>query len=182
MNLLLALLLINGIWAQSITLFAHSLVDSSDVSLATIDVENKLIVIENEVSGEFCIGTKDIDDHSCFHYLDGELSNFGVELYLDKQGSVNSIALTSSGVKIIPFVEGVKPNLNPVSKKKTENAPKVEKIVKTVIVKDEDGNEVEKQIEEEVDNRSFIQKNWVYIVIPLVFFLLTGEQEKEKQS
>ena len=177
MNILTVFLLINGILCETISLFARSVNDGSKLPLATVNTETKLMVMENELNGEYCIGTEDINDHECFSYFNGHMALLGVNLFLDKQGNVNSIALLSSGVNLVKFVDGAKPNLNPVNRKKPENRPKVEKITKTIIVKDENGEEVEKQVEEEIDNRSFIQKNWVYIVIPLIFFLLAGEKE-----
>lgn len=189
MKFVILALLFSSTLAQVIQLYARSLVDNSKISLGSIDVDSKKLTLQESIEGEYCIGTDDIADSECISYYNGKLNEFGVNVYLDESGNVEFISLGSDGVTVHPFNEGAKPNLNPVVKSKAKGkTPKVEKVIQKKLVKiiDEDGNEQEQEQEVEVevavDERSFIQKNWIYIVIPLIMFLMaTGEGKGESK-
>lgn len=150
----------------------------------------------------YCFGTSDLANHECFSYTKGldslELVQFHV--FLDKYSEAARLSVNydqqsknSNEPQVIThsFQLAPSPNLNPESLKgkkaqDSKGKQRVEKVVerKIVKVKDEHGNEVEKEVEQEVevvvDNRSWIQKNWMYIVPPLILFLvMTGEEPKK---
>lgn len=190
MKLLIITILLSTILAQVIQLYARSLVHNTKVPIAIVDVETKKLTLQEQFEGEYCIGSDDIADSECISYVNGKLNEFGVAIYLDKLGNIESISLTNDGVNIHPFEEGVKPNLNPVVKNKPKSggkSVKLEKVVQKKMIKiiDEDGNEIEQEVEEEVevevDERSFIQKNWVYIVIPLAMYMIASAPDETKE-
>ena len=77
--------------------------------------------------------------------------------------------------------ESPSPNFNTTTQKTPEKRKAVVKSKKTVVEVDEDGKEVVKEVEveEPVDERSWLQKNWIYVVIPLVLLmLLTDDKNK----
>lgn len=162
------------------TLYARDLETNTKTEIAQVDIEQKKLEILLEIEGEFCIGA-DIINNDCISYYKGKLEKFGVKVFLNKQDEIDLISLTKSGVTIVPFTEGAKPNLNPITKKKEDSKKVVQKVVVTLL--DEDGNEitqeVEQEVEEIIDDRSFIQKNWKWIVIPLILFLVTGQEKPD---
>ena len=133
----------------------------------------------------YCVGTKDLDNHECFTFMDENGVTIS-RLSLNFDESYNN----KSKLRKHKFTTSPIPNLNPDSLKKQRqkqgnkggqgNNKQVEIIKQKKLVKyiDDDGNEAEKEIEEEieveVDNRSWVQKNWMYIVPPLLLFLIVG--------
>ncbi|EDK47104.1 hypothetical protein LELG_05285 [Lodderomyces elongisporus NRRL YB-4239] len=118
----------------------------------------------------------------------------GKEKEKGKGKELNNIDETNKPrVKKHPFVVAPQPNMNPDSLKKQQQKGQqksgntkleVVKQKKTVKYIDEDGKEVTKEVEIEVevpleedvivDERSWIQKNWMYVVPPLLLFLVMG--------
>ncbi|KAK6453947.1 uncharacterized protein RJT20DRAFT_64526 [Scheffersomyces xylosifermentans] len=197
---------------QKIDIYLKFLKDNSVESLGTLnyDKSKKRGLFERsdiEIppnSVDLCIGTSDLKDHDCFTYLKGgkgiDFNSKAWHIFLDEANEIKRLAVNnedanenvSTPVVVHSYQRAPVPNLNPDSrknapKKAQESGPRKEVVVqkKKVIVKDDDGNEVEKEIEEEVevevDDRSWVQKNWMYIVLPLVFFMLLGEEKKQEK-
>lgn len=147
----------------------------------------------------YCVGTKDLDNHECFTLINGvdSLNGTVIDAYMDENGvTISRLSLNfdesynKSKLRKHKMSTSPTPNLNPDSLKKQRqkqankggqgNNKQVEIIKQKKLVKyiDDEGKEVEKEIEEEVevevDNRSWIQKNWMYIVPPLLLFLIVG--------
>ncbi|EAZ63601.1 hypothetical protein PICST_28763 [Scheffersomyces stipitis CBS 6054] len=153
--------------------------------------------ISIDESQDVCLGTDDLAEHGCFSFLSNGADAGGLDyhVYLDGSGEINHISVSNnvkqnSSVVVHPVVEAPAPNLNPESRKNApkqnqQQGPRKEVVVKKkkVVNVDDEGNEVVEEVEEEVeveiDDRSWIQKNWFYIALPLVFFLLMGEEKKE---
>ncbi|KAG7663795.1 uncharacterized protein J8A68_002655 [[Candida] subhashii] len=151
----------------------------------------------------YCFGTNDLPNHECFSYTKGikSLKSVQFHVFLDQASQIQHISVNydsetndNDGPQVIihPFELAPSPNLNPESlkgKQKKESSAgqqRVEKVIqkKIIKVKDENGNEIEKEIEQEVevevDDRSWIQKNWMYIVPPLILFLMFSKDEPKK--
>lgn len=144
--------------------------------------------IEN---GEYCIGTKALADHDCFAYLkvelESDLSNKNIQLHLDELNEIKQLALVELKQVLVRHVGRIsQPNLNPAHASTVKKSGKVEHVIeKQVIVEiDEEGNEVEREIdvEVEVDGRSWIQKNWIWLVVPLLFVMLLPEDKEKKAA
>lgn len=124
-------------------------------------------------------------------------------LFLDEDGDILRLSLSFDNklgkpqVKRRKQVIAAQPNMNPDSIKKQREEQQqqkkagsggdgggsiVEKVKKKKLIKEIDANgvEVTREIEEEIevevpiDDRSWIQKNWMYIVPPLLIFMLAG--------
>ncbi|XYA00280.1 hypothetical protein QA089_002816 [Meyerozyma guilliermondii] len=120
--------------------------------------------------GYYCVGTKDLPGHECFTYtyLDGGMDHKAVQVTVDN-GQVMQLALIHNedekAVKIVSAAVGPNPNMDPVplQSKKKKAVQQEEK---------EDGEEVEK---------SWIQKNWMYIVPPLMILMMLLPADEEKK-
>lgn len=132
-------------------------------------------------SSSLCLGTLDLPDHDCFVYH--ELGNKNLEgkfkLFVSEVG-IQRISFEASpeklSVDVVEVGHGPTPNLLPeVPVKKPEQQQKKTVVRKRVVKND---NEEEIVVEEvvlemaEEDTRSWVQKNWVYIVPPLIIFML----------
>ena len=155
----------------------------------------------------YCVGTKDLDNHECFTLINGveSLNGTVIDAFMDENGvTISRLSLNfdesynnKSKLRKHKFTTSPIPNLNPDSLKKQRqkqgnkggqgNNKQVEIIKQKKLVKyiDDDGNEAEKEIEEEivveVDNRSWVQKNWMYIVPPLLLLLIVGGGDQPQQ-
>ena len=132
----------------------------------------------------YCVGTKDLDNHECFTFINGveSLNGTVIDAFMDENGvTISRLSLNfdesynnKSKLRKHKFTTSPIPNLNPDSLKKQRqkqgnkggqgNNKQVEIIKQKKLVKyiDDDGNEAEKEIEEEieveVDNRSWVQR------------------------
>ncbi|RCK65930.1 hypothetical protein Cantr_01682 [Candida viswanathii] len=191
---------------QKIDLFIKPIDEPVTDSIGFIN-DNSVYFVDNtqlDPSKKYCVGTKDLENHECFTFVDGVTSLNGTVLdaFIDENGEISRLALNfddSSKTTIRDKLRRHKlqpaavPNMNAESIKKLRqqaqqaqggggangkvNTVKQKKLIKYI---DDDGNEVEKEIEEEVevDERSWIQKNWMYIVPPLLLFLVLGGDGK----
>ncbi|OBA21305.1 hypothetical protein METBIDRAFT_11843 [Metschnikowia bicuspidata var. bicuspidata NRRL YB-4993] len=77
------------------------------------------------------------------------------------------------------------PNLNPFHRQAAQQNRKVQtqKVVRKKVVENDNGEKVEVDEETDevvdVDSRSWVQKNWMYIVPPLVLFLIFSPAENK---
>ncbi|EGW33731.1 uncharacterized protein SPAPADRAFT_59095 [Spathaspora passalidarum NRRL Y-27907] len=169
-------------------------------------LSGKSLVLNNgelQSSASYCIGTTDVPNSECFAYVKGinSLNKATLHVFLDSNKEISHLSISHDSVadvkhrvKFHAIGTSATPNLNPQSLKKqkeqanAQTGPRVEKVTKKKIVKvvDEHGNTVDKEIEEEVevevDERSWVQKNWMYIVIALLMFMALGGEDKKKQA
>lgn len=142
------------------------------------------------LSGKFCIGTPDLDDMNCFAYVslgsggDKDYPSRQFYIYLKQDNSIDYISYpvsSNSKVQVIHSVEAPVPNLHPSNKQSSKGSKEPKKTIIKKTAKDEDGNLVEIEEEEIVDERSWLQKNWVYVVIPLVLLFLSSDDKNQKK-
>ncbi|KAK6874129.1 hypothetical protein K6H11_001773 [Candida tropicalis] len=181
-----------------INLFIKPIDGQSSDSIGFIN-DNSVYLVDTELdpSKSYCIGTKDLENHECFTFINGvsSLNNTVIDAFIDENGDITRLALnfdesskpTIRKHKVHPAAI---PNMNAESIKKqrqqqqqqAQNSGKVRVVKQKKLIKyiDDEGNEVEKEIEEEVeiDERSWVQKNWMYIVPPLLLFLVMGGDSK----
>ncbi|EMG49209.1 hypothetical protein SBY92_000582 [Candida maltosa Xu316] len=200
-NTLLIISIASAAETTRINLFIKSIDDaSSSDSIGFIDNDSVYLMEETPLNPDkfYCIGTKDLENHECFTFLNGvdSLNHTVIDAFMDKDNAeIVRLSLTfaeesTNKLRKHRFAKSPVPNLNPDSLKKlkqqqqqSQEKGKVEIVKQKRIIKvtDDEGNEVEKEIEEEieVDNRSWIQKNWMYIVPPLILFLIMGGDNKQ---
>ncbi|KAI5957273.1 hypothetical protein KGF54_000201 [Candida jiufengensis] len=195
-SIIFVLSLISLVSSKRINLFIKPINDDTSDPIGFID-NDSIHLMEIEPQQSICIGTKDIYNNECFSYQKNiqSFNNTVFNLYLDEDNDIFRISLSFDDkiqkptVKKHKHIISPQPNLNPDSMKKQReqqseqqnggNAQKIEKIItkKKIIEKDSNGNEIIKEVDEEieqvVDDRSFIQKNWMYIV-PVLILLLVG--------
>lgn len=194
--LVYALLTVAG---QTIDVFARSMTSNQKLVFGEITYDpasNSTLYnakIESLPQHEtLCLGTKDLPQSECFFYLEtfenppsgdfvvfvddaGQLSHLTVEIHNQGKWGVQSRHVS----------KGPEPNLNPINRQQVQKEPVKQKIVtKRTTTKVENGEtiEVEEEVTEEVeeDTRSWVQKNWMYIVIPLLIILVMSPEEEKK--
>lgn len=197
MKLLILILLLGNCLAQTISIHYRTLSNQKEYALATIQFTpgSKKAEVEvedlssHDTTGEICLGTNSLPDHECFAYVDSvKFPQF--HIYLDSTGNVDHLAATvnaatKSSVMVHPFEAAPVPNLNPKSfkhnAKSKGSSPQTQKVLKKMVIKGENGEDVEVEgeveVEVEVDDRSFIQKYWVYIVPPLIMYMMASDKK-----
>ncbi|CAH6718427.1 hypothetical protein CLIB1444_01S06480 [[Candida] jaroonii] len=169
---------------QRISLYGTGLSDKEHIELGHLEINKNnlkgmyLPCRIDSIDSEFCIGAKDIPGSECF-YKTNDLSNKQFVVYIDN-GKVDYLTIRESNDKHKVLVKETpkapQPNLNPSNKPK--KAPVEVKTVKTFKT-DENGNKIEVTQEIEEPPKSWIQKNWTYIVPPLlILFVLMGDDKK----
>ncbi|KAK6198535.1 uncharacterized protein RJT21DRAFT_414 [Scheffersomyces amazonensis] len=192
---------------HSIKVFVKSLQDNTIETVGSIQyntnkkraefVYNDDKEIQLNKGSGYCFGTEDIPNHECFAYVEGNnksIKSKNFHLFTNEQDEISQLSISNEDgdkpkVIIHNVVKSPVPNLNAESikgqKQNQKAGPKIEKVVQKKVVKyiNDEGIESEKEIEEEVevevDDRSWIQKNWMYIVPTLILFLLMGDEKKE---
>ena len=185
---------------DSIALFAKSA--GSETALGELTYDNGRGTLARaptpDIASPQCIGTHDLPDHECFGYLAVKDDDWSIDVFLNQDGSIERLAWVArpGAVKVHKYRQAANPNLEAyvvvnraqqgeaAEKKKKGPRKEVTTVKKIVKEKDENGNEIEREVEEThevvVDDRSFIQKNGVYIVIPLVMFMLKSDPDNNK--
>lgn len=195
---MLPLLLLASLAAlSSISIYARDVTNNAKVSIGSIlfDNQRKIAAFSAEpapgISKTVCLGTDDLSGHDCFvyHQLAGEELQGSFQVFVDESG-IQRISFAPSAEKLAVGVVEVSrapgPNLLPVAME-LQPAPKAQTklVMRKRVVIDDEG--VETVVEEEVlevveeDNRSWVQKNWMYIVPPLVLFLIFAPNEPPKE-
>lgn len=192
----LVLLLASLVALSSIDIYAQDVHSKSEVSLGAIHFDHQSKSASFSATGadvvgtSLCLGTHDIPGQECFVYqeaADGKLGG-SFQLFVDQNGIQRlsfSPSLEEFSAEIIEISHGAGPNMLPLFQEKTAQKPQTSTVVRKRVVTDEDG--VESVVEEEVvevieeDNRSWVQKNWMYIVPPLVLFLLFAPVDEQKK-
>lgn len=175
----------------TIELFASSVASGARIELGSISYDSSTNTTVSQIHsdlgrGDYCIGTESLHGHECFTYL--EVSEAGLNgqfvLFVDNLNDVSDISLVAgnSGLQAVvqKIAAGPQPNLNP-----SMAVPKKEplKVIVKKIVENEKGEKIEVEEVEEVaeDTRSWVQKNWMYIVPPLLIVMMLIPEEKEKK-
>ena len=145
-------------------------------------------------SDAFSICARDPD--SCFAYQEikeksGQSLGGEFLITINENGTMQSLSFSRGNelnvyaAKVGVLAEAPKPNLNPYNKRSAQEKQQVQtqKVIVKKVVENEKGEkiEVEEEVEEvvEADNRSWVQKNWMYIVPPLVLFLIFSPEDKK---
>ncbi|KAM9928272.1 hypothetical protein OXX59_001939 [Metschnikowia pulcherrima] len=146
-------------------------------------------------SGAFSICARDPD--SCFAYQEikeksGQSLGGEFLITITENGTIQSLSFSRGSepnvyaAKVGVLAEAPKPNLNPYNKRSAQDNKQqvqTQKVIVKKLVENEKGEkiEVEEEVEEvvEADNRSWVQKNWMYIVPPLVLFLIFSPEDKK---
>lgn len=189
---LLLTTVVSAVSASKIVFFAQNLETQNNVQLGSLEYDQQSSTSafspENHPTeaGSYCIGTKDLPGKECFAYLEttGDITGQFV-IYVDNKNELTEVSFLRGANVLDSRVERIKtnvvPNLNP-SQGQPIKEPVVQKVSRKVVVQNEDGEDVEivEEVEEvvPVDDRSWIQKNWMYIVLPLVLVLLVAPEEK----
>ncbi|EGV66629.1 hypothetical protein PSN45_002761 [Yamadazyma tenuis] len=173
---------------NTIRLYAKSLTtrESIDIGSISVDEKSKAQFISSEKSfgeGEFCVGTADVAHHECFAVASGPSIATGVfVVQLDQLKHIGSISLqndasTSSRVAVKSAKVVPAPNLKP-STKPPKPQPEIRRVKQTTT--DSTGATVEVEVEVEEEPKSWIQKNWMYVVPPLlILFVVLGDDDKK---
>lgn len=177
--------IVRAVTAGPIQLYARSVSTGTTSDFGILDVDTQTFELSFSDRGSFCIGTTAIDNHDCFEYIEvseDTWSPLTVQVFLGPTNEILRLSLIQgSSVVITKESESPSPNFNTTTQKTPEKRKAVVKSKKTVVEVDEDGKEVVKEVEveEPVDERSWLQKNWIYVVIPLVLLmLLTDDKNK----
>lgn len=143
------------------------------------DPEKSLLQELNSVlnEGRYCIGSAALN-MPCFAYteLSGlPFANHSLHVYMNKDGSVAHVTFaqpkTPNAFEIHPYAPAPLPFANrikPQDKRQGSRQP----------AKDSEANSEQ----DEEDNRSWVQKNWIYIVPPLIIFLLLTGDDKNSAT
>lgn len=137
-----------------------------------------------------CFGTKSLPNRECFSYIETkEATPKGTfTLFVNEEREILDIAFRAGEEWTIEFADVAAaplPNLEPFVRQaqKQKNEPVKQKvIVKKVVEIDGKQTEIEEEVEEEVpvDNRLWLQKNWLWVVVPLVLFMIMSPEEEKK--
>lgn len=126
---------------------------------------------DNEV---YCVGIKGIEDKSCSIVKD--VTKHKYDIQLDSKGDFVGITINSGDWQHSQLKTPTKapsPNLHPNNIAKGKSATSSNEKIKP---------EGEENKESEEDTRSWVQKNWTYIVPPLIIlFVLFGDEENQKR-
>lgn len=193
----LALATYVGATEKTLDIFGKSITSGSTVSLGQIKYDTATnttnYVITNELPSHdsICIGTKQLPNKECFTYLEtaGDALKGKFVLYLNQERELQEIAYHVGGEKweseLVEPLLAPSPNLEPFirQRQKPKAEPVTQKVIRKKVVEvDGKKTEVEEVVEEvvEEDNRLWIQKNWMWLVIPLALLLVMAPEEEKK--
>lgn len=121
--------------------------------------------------GHYCIGTTDLPNLECFTYTKLSESTFGTKLLLVHLNANKNIAHLS--MSTAPVSKNTSESSIQVAVSKANYDPKPIKNTKA------EKAQTNPEATEEEAPRSWIQKNWMYVVPPLlIMFVLLGEDKK----
>lgn len=196
---MLPLLLLASLAAlTSISIYARDVTNNAKIPLGAIllDDDRKIATFTADpikgIGKAVCLGTSDLPGHDCFSYheLANDKLQGSFQVIVDESG-IQRISFTPAARDLAVDVVEVKrapgPNLLPVAMD-LQVAPKTQSkmVTRKRVVVDDEG--VETIVEEEVlevledDKRSWVQKNWMYIVPPLILFLIFAPNEPPKEQ
>lgn len=123
--------------------------------------------------GYYCVGTKDLPGHQCFTYtyLDRGIDLKTVQVAVEN-GNILRLSLVQrvndEAVKVISPAAAPTPNMDPVPLQLKKKKQATE--------------ESQNENDEEEAEKSWIQKNWMYIVPPLMILMMLLPEEEKKQE
>lgn len=175
------------VYATQLLIFARSLDDTKLVGLGSITVDGLQSTFEASdaslAAGSYCVGTDSLPEKECFAYLEvGGV--FGGEFVVYVDGNeVIDLTFAQNLDNVTSRVASVGAAAEPIMKPHAV-AQKVvtQKVKRKVLVENENGEQVEIEREDEEivepDNRSWVQKNWLYLALPLVLIFIMAPEEK----
>lgn len=160
--------LIAGDDTVTIDIYAQTAESKHDLISFVYDKSSQSGVVlkenDNLARQEYCIGTS-YKSLGCFNYMSLDtVRDKLVQLQLNQEGDIERLSLISGAndrILLKPCESHPVPNLKPIGAKGQK--PKKEPTKKV----DENGQEVEE------DDRSWIQKNWMYVVPPLLILFMS---------
>lgn len=151
-----------------IDIYARPLNSQQLLEIGTIDEKGAFDKIPATITEPVCLGTKDLPNHECFAVV-LDLDKYLFVVQLDQFDKVQGISVSLGDRKIQKPVKVPPPNLRP-------NTKKVQGQAQTQTQGQNKAQNEEKEVE-----KSWIQKNWMYIVPPLlILFVVLGDDEKSK--
>ncbi|CUM53175.1 unnamed protein product [Debaryomyces tyrocola] len=122
--------------------------------------------------GNYCIGTTDLPNLECFTYTKLSKSTLGTKLllvHLNADKNIAHLSMSTASVSKNPSESPIQ-----VAVSKVNYDPKPIKNTKP------EKTQTNPEATEEESPKSWIQKNWMYVVPPLlIMFVLLGEDEKK---
>lgn len=178
-----------------ITLFGKNLQTGDMKSIGVVrykpDIQKGMYEPTDEVldnSSKYCIGTNDLSNHECFAQVEDlsskqfvvQLNQEGgieyitthtIDVASKKKGKKKDVEMMINGLRqrvmVKPGVLAPEPNLNPSNVAKKHQQQQQQQLATKGEGKDE-------------EEKSWVQKNWMYIVPPLlILFVLLGDEEKK---
>lgn len=173
---LIALITVVHAQVQTVNIYARPIASSKVTTLGTIyyDKEtSQASFTQKEVtigSGEYCIGTNDLPSLECFSYTklaSPTLLDKVLLVFLDADKNISHLSMSSAS-SVSRGLSGPSVEVSSV-----RHAPEPIKS-KPTVPKDEP------KPDDDVAPKSWIQRNWMYVVPPLlIVFALLGEEEKK---
>ena len=161
----------------SVQIFAKPL-SSKPITLGTLHYDENTThasFFQNDLAiddGHYCIGTSDLPNLECFTYTKLSKSTLGTKLllvHLDADKNIAHLSMSTASVSKNPIESSIQ-----VAISKVNYDPKPIKKTKPEKTQTNPG------ATEEEAPKSWIQKNWMYVVPPLlIIFVLLGEDEKK---
>ncbi|GEQ70492.1 hypothetical protein JCM33374_g4170 [Metschnikowia sp. JCM 33374] len=201
-KILSAVSILSLVASQDITIYTKNVYNShqQDIGILAYDAEHRTadFRLSPDVSIEttaFSLCARDLAGTDCFGYQEIDQTGPGAlggdfGLVIDDEGTIQRLSFSRGDVPqefschVGTVNMALKPNLNPFNKRNANDQQaqtQTKKVVRTRVVENEEGEEVEveEEVEEEVavDTRSWVQKNWMYIVPPLVLVLILSPSD-----
>lgn len=161
---------------QEIPIYGRRLSTKETTSVGVIQYSEgqaRYEIIDDKVAEPMCLGTQNVENCDCFAVVD-DLSNKQFVIQLNQQAeieylSVQTIETKRKGVREQVIVRAGRvipePNLSPNNQPKGKPKPTAK-----VVGEGEEGGEEAPT--------SWVQKNWMYIIPPLlIMFVLLGDEK-----
>lgn len=191
------LLLASLVALSSLSIYARDIDNDVRTTIGAILFDEKTNIAAfnpvtvGNIGKAVCLGTDDLPNHECFvyHELSKEELQGRFQIIVDESG-IRRISFAPSAeelvVGVVEVTRAPAPNLLPVAMElQAVPKPQTKQVMRKRVIVDDAG--VESVVEEEVlevveqDNRSWVQKNWMYIVPPLVLFLIFSPEPPKEQ-
>ena len=184
---------------KTVDVFSKSVNSASTVSLGQIKYDTatnntEYVAISDLPSHEsICLGTRHIPNRECFTFLQTKESSpkGRFVLFLNKDREIEDIAFHAGdeewSTELVDVLLAPSPTLKPFvrQKQKQKAEPVKQKVIRKKTVEiDGKQTEIEEEVEEEVqeDAKLWLQKNWMWVVIPLALFMVMAPEEEKKEE
>lgn len=200
MHALTVLAYLSLVALQEIGIFTRNIdtKQEQDIGVLTYGSQNATSAFQaySDISfgkGHYSVCARDLETvPGCFGYQEGPGFGGDFQILVNGAGTIEGLSFVRGKVPLVfgSLVKSVesapKPNLNPYNRQTAQSQAQTLKVVQKKVVENEAGEkvEVEEEIEQvvETDNRSWVQKNWMYIIPPLVLFLIFSPDEKKEEN